>query len=304
MKVIGDFNKVSDKLKEELIPKLPEKGTVSFQLLDGQLDVGSKRIVFGNTRAIRLSDRIYDPYAIDKGNGEYEGKYVDIGVPKTYDQSGRFVSCGKKYVKALVSGVPGNGTFTFHAGNIKDMEEFEFLCLCNENEDNPYRDTSIPAKFKMIDARKEAKVKLSNANTLSDALLAARQMDSDKLAIFCDSMNWHENDPFVLQAKVLEYATNHPKEFKDHIGEGSPMLILSQIKRALDVEVIRYDSMEHRIVWAESDATLAKLDRVEGKSHIQLFCDWVQKSANGKNTLIALTKRYNAKIKESEPTTT
>ena len=95
MKVVGNsarkyenFNGVSDKLKQELIKPLKPGQVGHFQLLNGSYDPSLKREVFGASKSIRLSDRIFAPYAVEVIDEKtksvtYEGAYVDIGVPVT-----------------------------------------------------------------------------------------------------------------------------------------------------------------------------------------------------------------------------
>lgn len=162
MKVVGNslrkyenFNGVSDKLKEELIKPLKKDQVIHFQLLNGSYDPALKRDVFGASKSIRLSDRIYDPYAKEITNEKtkevtYEGAYVDIGVPETIKDNA-VERCKKFWVNAIANGIPGNGQFSFMAGNVDDMETYEFLCLSNGSKGNPHRDKSIPAKYEMLD---------------------------------------------------------------------------------------------------------------------------------------------------------
>ncbi len=150
MKVVGSFNAVSEKLKQELIKPLEKGKVVFFQLLNGSYDPGLKREVFGASKSIRLSDRIKDPY---KGNG---GEFVDIGVPEEI-KDGRVVRCGKYWVESIANGIPGNGQFSLSGSNFKDVEIYEYLCLSNDNKNNPYRDESAPPKYEMVDAESKRK---------------------------------------------------------------------------------------------------------------------------------------------------
>jgi hypothetical protein len=151
MKVIGSFNNVSEKLKKELIKPLKPGEAARFQLLNGQLDISTKRIVFGASKSISLKDRIYDPYIKDSEDKEVGG-YVDIGVPEEGGiKDNRVERCKKFWVNSVVNGVPGSGAFTLHAGNVEDMEAYEFLCLSNKSFNNPYRDTKREADYELLD---------------------------------------------------------------------------------------------------------------------------------------------------------
>lgn len=200
MKVVGNsarkyenFNGVSDKLKQELIKPLKPGQVGHFQLLNGSYDPSLKREVFGASKSIRLSDRIFDPYAVEVIDEKtksvtYEGAYVDIGVPETV-KNGIVEKCKKFWVNSIASGIPGNGQFSFVGGNLADAEVYEFLCLSNGSKSNPHRDNANPPQYEKIDLEstreaqkdkdfKELKARLSRftkdnpeqAATLSDFL--------------------------------------------------------------------------------------------------------------------------------------
>lgn len=149
MKVVGSFNNVSDKLKEELIKPVKPNQIIFLQLLNGSYDPALKREVFGASKSLRLADRVYDPYLTDKA-GKEVGGYVDIGVPETI-KDGRVEKCKKYWVEAIANGIPGNGQFSLMGGNISDMEVYEFLCLSNGSKTNPHRDKSIQAQYEIVD---------------------------------------------------------------------------------------------------------------------------------------------------------
>ena len=156
MKVVGSFNKVSEKLRKELIPKVNPNEVIRFQLLHGQFEPALGRVGFGASRSIRLNDRILDPYNTEstdeKGNIVYESAYVDIGVPDLIKE-GRVERCKKYWVNSIAGGIPGNGQFELMSGNVDDMETMEFLCLSNGNPNNPYRDASKEPIYEKVDSK-------------------------------------------------------------------------------------------------------------------------------------------------------
>lgn len=187
MKVVGSFNKVSEKLKKELIPAVKPNEIIRFQLLNGTWEPALGREGFGSSRSVRLNDRIYDPYAKevkdDKGQITYEGEYVDIGVPETI-REGRVEKCKKFWVNSIAGGIPGNGQFELRSGNVGDMEALECLCLSNGNKNNPYRDKSKEPEFELVDAK---------------AILAKEQ----------------EKDFKELQARLARFSKDNPEKAKE-----------------------------------------------------------------------------------------
>ena len=72
MKVVGSFNKVSEKLRKELIPVVRPNEIIRFQLLNGSFEPALGRVGFGASRSIRLNDRILDPYAVENKDDQQQ----------------------------------------------------------------------------------------------------------------------------------------------------------------------------------------------------------------------------------------
>lgn len=192
MQVIGNaklrcenFNGVSEKLKKELIKPLEPGEVVHFQLLNGSYDVTLKRDVFGAARSLRLRDRIKDPYAVNE-KGEEVGAFVEIGVPDSI-VNGMVQKCKKHWIHSLANGLPGNGQFDLSGDSIDELEIYEFLCLANGNNDNPYRGKSKAADYEIIYPDKVAKAQ-------------------------------NEKDFKELQAKLTRYVKNNPDKAKELTG--------------------------------------------------------------------------------------
>ena len=194
MKVVGSFNKVSEKLRKELIPVVRPNDMVRFQLLNGQYEPALGRVGFGASRSIRLNDRILDPYAVEtkdeKGNVVYESAYVDIGVPELIKE-GRVERCKKYWVNSIAGGIPGNGQFELAAGNVDEMEIMEFLCLSNGNPNNPHRDISKEPIYEKVDAK----------------AILAKEREADKKE---------------LENKLKRFARNNPQEAAEMLKALSP----------------------------------------------------------------------------------
>lgn len=197
MRVVGNarltcenFNGVSDKLKKELI-KTPKVGeTIRFNLLNGQFEAAIGREGFGTSRSIRMSDRILDPYAIEKknekGETEYTAAYVEIGVPEVIKDN-RVERCKKFWVNSIAIGIPGNGQWELQSNSIEDMEAYEFLCLSNKSKNNPYRDKTKDPEYEMIDvAANLAKEKENTFKELKSKLARFARENPEKAAELSD----------------------------------------------------------------------------------------------------------------------
>lgn len=189
MKVVGSFNKVSEKLRKELIPLVRPNEVIRFQLLNGQYEPALGREGFGASKSIRLNDRIYDPYQKDEKGAEVGG-YVDIGVPDTIKE-GRVERCKKHWVHSIANGIPGNGQFSLVSGNVEDMEVMEFLLLSNGNPSNPHRDASSQPLYEKVDAK----------------AIVAKEKAADKKE---------------LENKLKRFARNNPEEAAEMLKALSP----------------------------------------------------------------------------------
>jgi hypothetical protein len=301
MKVVGQFNNVSEKLKKELIKPLKRGQSINFRLLNGELDLGTGRMVFGSSVGIPTFDRIWDPYHKEiKGEGDevtYEGDYVDIGVPQVIKDN-RVERCKKFFVNASVVGIPGNGTFSFTGGNISDMEFYEIFCLSNKNGLNKHRATDKDPIYEMIDPSLEAEKDNIVTDELELAIMTARNLSADDINIFCRAMGWDQTQPAeVKKSRVKKFAREFPKEFNEKQSDKS-LLRKSDIKNALDLGVILYDPKGHKIVDGSSgnNRTIAVLERVEGENHIDSFERWIDAAKNGQDVWKQISKQVKTRL--------
>lgn len=290
MKVLKNFNNISEKLIEECIPKL--EGVASFHMLTGTTilhvneDGGeTKEFVYPKVQ-IPTRDRIKDPFT---------GKYVDIGVVKDFDGDN---------VKSTVFFMPGMGTdrfagrFSLHEGNVDEEEMYEYLCICNYNAKNPHRDKRVEPLFEIVDTVAESKQTRKKTSKLRDALITATDMGLNDARDFAASMNWNYDVPEdVLRGQIESYAQSNPDEFLKRNFDPN-VKVKSDIKRAVDSGIVNYDPSTNKILWAKGNVTIATLERQEGVSWLDAFADFVLTSANGNNVIQGIRKRLKASLKE------
>ena len=293
MKVIGEFNRISDKLKKE-IPKLKRGQVVTFQMLNGVANPDSEEkqrtpVIYPKTQ-IRTLDRIYDPYL----NND-EGGYVDIGVPSTYSKD----SFGNLEVQPKLL-VPGLGLFQFSGkfslmgGKVDDEEMFEFLWLSNENESNPHRDTSVKPLFKMQNLLEESKTTIKTTNDLRDALNLAADMDEQTKREVAASLNWATiAESEILTAKINDFATKFPTEFLK--AYNSPKRkTKSVIKKAMDAGVINFDVISKEI--SLGSEVVATLTLKNGEDILTAFTDWINTAKNGQEVFENIQGQLEQKV--------
>jgi hypothetical protein len=176
MKVLKNFNNISEQLREECIPEFKQGMVKTFRMLNGVVnnnpDITQRLItpIFYRDSQIRTYDRIRDPFLNDG-----KGGYVDIGVVENFDihteQPTKF--------KLVVRG-QGIGYFLLDGGSIDDAELYEFLCICNENGKFKYRDSRVTPLFEEVTEVDGNEKEQSDFDLLLEAGSALRKCNPDQ----------------------------------------------------------------------------------------------------------------------------
>lgn len=294
MKVIGEFNKISEDLKKRCIKPLRPGQVVNFRLLDAiddpsrSIETGDYSIApekkFGAGRSIVLRDIILD-----------SDRMVTVGVPRKYTAT-EVTKVKKLYLAPSGAFICHNGIFSLTGGNIEHIEIYEHLCLRNDNKSNPNRDESVTPKFEMIDEVAEAKVELTKLEFYEKAIVAAASMTPQQIKDFAAGLNWPINeDPTILTARVKKYAKDQPKKFLSRFGD-KDIKVKVLLKKAFDLGVINYQPDVNKVVWAGTAGTLALLDKPqEGENHIDSLYKWLQANKAKENILKGLTNQVKNK---------
>lgn len=291
MKVVGDFNNIS----KELRPVLPKKGTVvKYQFLIGQPDFENpKKLNYPPSFRVPTKDRIYDPGQND---------FVDIGVTpiKQKDKEGNETYRTKAF---YLRG--GQGLLALTIGKIEDDEMFEFLELSNLNRSNDGRDTSVLPLFYKIDETKDAADRKKVRDKLTSALVYVSNMKDAEKRAFAAGMAWNEQAEIeMIEDQIGEYARAYPGKFIEFVD--SPQLAdKSMIKLGITKGIIKYDVATHKILWGDTENTIAILERKDGTTYVDNFFDWM-KNSKGNTIMDSIRKRVNKDIADSakkpEPT--
>lgn len=290
MKVVGKFNDVSPEIK----PAPLKRGEVAmYRLLNGKLDYarrdesGKPVMTYGKSIRIPTLDRIFDP-----GKNEF----VDIGVVQEFTNN--IVTRTKAYYATTGGDYINNGIFQFSGDSNSDVEFYEFFEMSNLNKSFKHRDTSIEPVFERVDTDKENKEKLNKVTARTEALIAFSNMSVAELRDFSAQMNWDElSEPLVLKTQVGSFADSDPENFLKILNDDQ-FALRALVKSALTKSVIGYDPVQHRIIWANTDQTVAKLDRVDGKNHVDVFAEWLATSSNGSSVKSSIEKKVRGVRKE------
>jgi hypothetical protein len=290
MKVIGDFNNISTQLK----PKKLKKGEVAiYRYLGGSVNTDpdetarkSMPIIWPEVDVLWLKDRIYDPYKED---------FVEIGIPSVVEKN-EVKRCQRFEFFAKAN----KGDFYVNCDSIEGQELYEFLELSNKNESNPNRDEGVTPWFKRIDLLKEAKERTKARNILGDAILFEVNMSDKARREYAAAMGRDElADIAMITDQIKDDVFNNPDGFLKFVTDEKGLKERGVIKSALTKDIIRYDVTGHKILWVDTNTTIAALDRVEGKDYIETFYDWILTSKSGQNVFTAIQKKLNAVIAQA-----
>lgn len=286
MKVVGDFNNISEELKP---PKLKKGDVVYYQYLGGEPNPDKEQklrpVVYKQSVKIKTRDRIYDPY---------KKEFVDIGVVAKVDKDNK-VRCTNFAFRARAN----NGLWGCTAGNAASEELYEFLELSNENESNPNRDPSVTPIFKRIDVKKEIKERTKKRTELENAIIIGSAMTAGEMREFAAAMAWNEAaDIEVIEDQIKSFYHENPKEFLKMAAEPQTK-DKALLKAAFTKGIVTYDVSTHKVLWGSSKVTVAVLERADGKNYLDLFHEWITKSQQGANVLASIKKQIKAEIREA-----
>lgn len=301
MKIVDDFNKISDKLKKS-IPKLKPGQSVTFQMLNGvpnpepdQTERNKTPILYGKMQ-IPTKDRIFDPFLGDTGD------YVDIGVLESFrrDRDNQL-----EIVTKLL--VPGMGVFEFggkfslRGGKIEDEEMFEYLWICNHNGKNPHRDKSVPALFQPINLLEDSQATIKTTNSLREALNIAGDMSVAEAQQIAASFNWPViAEDEVLVAKINDFAAKFPDEFLRAINNPKTKM-KSEVKKAMDAGIITFDVLTNQVHLGNE--LIATISLAGGNDFLTAFSDWLKTSKNGEAVHQNMVSRIEEKREEGNAIT-
>lgn len=284
MRVIGSFNNISDKLKEQ-VKQLKPKEYARFKILE-VIKITDPDTKQTETRyphkQLWARDSIFDPYLNDG-----EGGLVDIGV----------IAIGGVDIKNNIVTKVEQYEFNEHKTGImvldgsiaKDREIYEFLQLTNHLKDGvlgEHRDASVQELFVLMDSKKEAQQKNKQFALKRDAFVYIGNLDALEARDFAAGMNWdYEGDMDDIMARINAFADADPVKFNAECV--NPLLKKKAIIRKAMGKMITYDPMNHAIKWSNG-SVLATLERKPNQNEVEAFAEWLDTVANGDKILAQL----------------
>lgn len=180
------------------------------------------------------------------------------------------------------------GVLTLDLEDMGDQDIFMFLEMHPKLEGGLFRDKNEIAIFKRIDDVKEAKTSLTSMENRANAMFVASQMSTSEIMDFACAMGWDEHEDItILKNRIMELADNDPEWFKNFIDNKS-IAYRAVIKRAMDNNIIAWQPVENKFVWANNNQTIAILDRCEDGKVLERMSDWIVTSKNGQEVYTKL----------------
>lgn len=297
MKVVGNFNKISDKLKAE-IPVLRPGEVKTFQCLHGvpnpdpdPTEKLKNPMLFGK-RQLKTNFRIFDPYITD-ANGKEVGGYVDVGAVQTWN---------KDQPETFTCFIPGfgqhqnTGKFQLSASKVDEAELFEVLWLSPERKGNPHRDPTVQPMFELIDIAASTKSTLTKVDVLRKALNLSGNMDEKDARIVMASLNQKKyTEPSELMAAMSEFAKNKPEVFlaayDDPQKENKAIM-----KSAMDEGILVHNIVTGQITMDKVNIAVATIS----DDVLSVLVSWVKTADNGKEVFELIKKKIKDKTSKKE----
>lgn len=280
----SDFNKISDKLKEELkAKKLSKEQVVSFRLLNPALNPDpeerlkpGKQFIWQQSVCISLRDRIKD--------GD---ELVDIGVVREFDKEGN-ASTKKLYVPAKDT----NGFITIVEGNIEQEANYEFLLISNLNESNPNRDKNIKALYREVNAELDSKAKNTKIDLLTSMLNLVKDSTPTERKEMAAAFAWDSNagDDSNLE-RLREIVMKDPESFSKTVGNKKDLATRATINEAVAAGVITFAPLENKYTFAKTNEVIATFTRSESKQPTEQLLEWLQTNTKGVAVLANIKKQ-------------
>lgn len=201
-----------------------------------------------------------------------------VGMIESIDENGK----PKKFHRIRIL-EREKGIKMYDLDNEEDLNEVMYLELHPKLVGGQYQDKNKKGIFRRIDEQQDAKERSSFRELKAKALSVATVMDEEKLKEFAAALLWDETEEVeVLRDRVEELSETNPKLFTDLIADGD-LGTRANIKKALDLQVISFDPIEYKFMWADTQHLIINFGQeVDGKTHIQRFAEWV-KGGEGKS---------------------
>jgi hypothetical protein len=267
LEVYGQYNKLSDKLRNELEGRIASFGkTVTYRLNISNPDPHPERKGQPVWPSIYTLDPkvfiIKDPY--QKG-------MVRIGLVKDVNEKGE----PSAFECVRVKEVDG-GKITLNL-ETQDGRDFAMYMELHPKVNNGlFPDASKRQVVERVDFKAEAVKGRKERSARVKALQYAEAMDLKDVQQYASAMEWDEyEDEDILRGRIEASAETTPEVFLKLV-EGDTLEIRATIKRAIDKQIIAFDPSQQQFLWVSTNQPAATLQIGDEKTEVAAFADWVQ----------------------------
>ncbi|MGH7239713.1 MAG: hypothetical protein ACREHG_06560 [Candidatus Saccharimonadales bacterium] len=278
----GNLNRFEDESK---LPSLKPGEKAVFRILDIKYDPDTPtQLMIPLITLIRPKQRVVDPTCRTKD------KIVTIAHVVEENVEGEAKLEHPKFTHSE------RGYRILFGDNPKDVDEYQFLKMCNENVSNEYRNKNIAPVFEEVVPKVIAEKNRTTRNLRFEAMEIAKKMKESEVREFAASMSWEQNDEVgILRDHCEDMAENTPEEFLARLKDGSRE-IRAAIKEAFDAEIIFYDISKKRFAFKADNSTIfAVTSRVTPKEYVNVLADFFVSDASAKNVFDLIVNRTKGK---------
>lgn len=277
LEAVAHYNSLSPDLRKKLEEKIKGFGKAVRYKFDiskhnPDPDKYNGEIVWPNTYTLDPCVwTINDPHETD-----VKAKSKKIAFVDETDDKGLPSKFRKIRVKAVEKGVL--------VLNVEDDLDHFYLAMALELhpklKGGMFEDKKAHQVVSRIDEISDAKNKREERSARSKARLAAESLSNEELVAFVDAMQWDSGEPDdILRNKVEELAEENPVFFNDLVGSEN-LKTRATIKQALDKQIITFDPVEWKFMWASNMQVIAVLSPSENQTHIEKLAEWIKSNGD------------------------
>jgi hypothetical protein len=197
-------------------------------------------------------------------------KFKTIALIEAVDADGKVT----KFKRVRLEAVQRGTLLLQVAEKVEDLHMAMYLELHPAQIGGAYQDKSVPARFRRIDEKAYSKQQRTLRSQKLAALNVAQALSEAEIHDFAMAMDWPRfMDEEQLRDKVEALAEKDPEYFSDLV-KGKSLEYRATIQRALDAQVIAYNSHEMTYAWSGSGETILKLSAASGKHPVEQMADW------------------------------
>jgi len=282
---VGHYNDLSPELRASLEKKIESFGTQVTYLFDIAKDDPHPE-----NRGMKVYPQIFTltpgTFSIQDKQEKRPGKSAlkTIGVIKGLpDEKGRPVGFEKmKVFNAQM------GRFTLDLTTREGQDLAMMAELHPKHSGGMFQNTNLPAVFRRLDEKANAKKNSEIRALRTEALIASQEMTDDEILEFAAGIPGMDEygDSGVVRDQVEAFAENDPAEFMKIVNSGT-VAHKAIVKRAFDKQILIFIPIENKVIWHTNQQLLAVLPFQEAdstKTHIDLMADWLIASKDGEKT--------------------